>query len=161
MKLFYYGSGELLHANNFDREEIYEWLDDVVNDVFVVYQDRLGITSGDVEPTAALDLERKVKDLTGAICEILMAQKMGVDEHEGEHIVHQIISDDYRIFAEVTAPTDASEYYGYITMQKEIIAELEKRGVSIDAEWCLNSELFPEDATADCEVRLDISLGKE
>ena len=72
--------------------------------------------------------------------------------------VNYMISDDHSIYAEVAVPEDASEDYGYITMQKAILAALEKRNITIDIDWCFGEgeDGFPEDAAADCDVYVDI-----
>lgn len=48
-------------------DSIYEMLDDSVNDIFVTLQDRLGITSGDISPLLALQLEEKTRSLADVI----------------------------------------------------------------------------------------------
>ena len=48
-------------------DSIYEMLDDSVSDIFVTLQERLGITSGDISPLLALQLEEKTRNLADVI----------------------------------------------------------------------------------------------
>ena len=49
------------------NDSIRGMLDDSVNDIFAVLQDRLGITSGDISPLLALQLEEKTRSLADVI----------------------------------------------------------------------------------------------
>lgn len=85
--------------------------------------------------------------------------KMNFYGGEGRHFpggVNYLISEDHAIYAEVAVPEGASEDYGYVTMQKAILAALKKKEVSIDIEWPYDEGEYPGDANADCEVFLDI-----
>lgn len=63
------------------------------------------------------------------------------------------------IVAYCPVPDDASEMYGYLTLKRAIIADLEAHGYSADTaqwHWQADESDLPEDAAADCEVTLDI-----
>ena len=49
------------------NDSIRGMLDDSVNDIFAVLQDRLGITSGAISPLLALQLEEKTRSLADVI----------------------------------------------------------------------------------------------
>lgn len=49
------------------NDSIRGMLDDSVNDIFATLQERLGITSGDVSPLLALQLEEKTRSLVEVI----------------------------------------------------------------------------------------------
>ena len=54
--------------------EVLQSIDDKVNEVFLEFQDRYGIVSGDVEPLAQLDLSTKEEELANIVAEILKYQ---------------------------------------------------------------------------------------
>lgn len=68
-----------------------------------------------------------------------------------------------RIYAEIEVPEGASEDYGYITMKKAILAELDKMGKNLDmAFWYDGQEQFlADDADVDADVDVDIELEEE
>ena len=49
------------------NDSIYEMLNDSVTDIFATLQDCLGITSGDISPLLALQLEEKTRSLAEVI----------------------------------------------------------------------------------------------
>ena len=65
------------------------------------------------------------------------------------------------IYAECPVSEDVSDYYGYITMKKAILQEMEKRNLKINnlEFWYDGQEQFlPSDASADCEVYVEIDV---
>lgn len=78
---------------------------------------------------------------------------------QGRHfdVASYLISKDHSIYAECAVPEGASEDYGYLTMKKAIIAEMEKRGMDTSIiDWPCNDELLEDDA-ADGEAFVDIN----
>lgn len=66
---------------------------------------------------------------------------------------------DRYIVAYCPAPDDASEMYGYLTLKRAIISDLEAHGYSADNitwHWESADIDLPADASADCDVTLDI-----
>ena len=46
-----------------------------VEDIFIDFQNALGVESGDIEPLAALELQRREEELAGIIADVLVQQK--------------------------------------------------------------------------------------
>lgn len=73
--------------------------------------------------------------------------------------------DEY-IYAECEVPEDDSEFsedYGYLTMKASLVKALQKAGVSLDRfsfQYDGQEQFLAEDASADCEVRIEIQVRK-
>lgn len=61
-------------TDDFIYEAVLQSIDDKINEVFLEFQDRYGIVSGDVEPTAQFDLSTKEEELANIVVEILKYQ---------------------------------------------------------------------------------------
>ena len=57
------------------EERIFNDLDEAINNIFLKYQDELGIDSGDIAPLDFLKLEAMEKELSVLIASILDYQK--------------------------------------------------------------------------------------
>lgn len=88
--------------------------------------------------------------------------KMQFEAGEGRHFdnVNFLIGKDgdIEIYAEVEVPDGASDDYGYITMKKALISKLpEEITDSITWQYDGQEQYLEDDASADCEVYIDIS----
>ena len=73
----------------------------------------------------------------------------------------EAIGGRYSIYAECLWPDGTQEDYGYITLKKAILDEMEKRNLKTDdfSFWYDGQEQFlSDDANADCEVYVDITI---
>ena len=64
-----------IHEDAIDDEDIRKRLESSVNDIFLAYQKKLGIKSGDISPLQNLKLESEIKTLAERIASVLMEQK--------------------------------------------------------------------------------------
>ena len=75
--------------------------------------------------------------------------------------VNALFSWDKSIYAECPVPEGASDEYGYLTMKKAIIEEMEARGMDTsEVEWFYVEgieDMLEDDADADCDVFVDIT----
>lgn len=64
-----------VHEDEIDEKDIKERLESCVNDIFLAYQKKLNIKSGDISPLQNLKLESEIKTLAERIASVLMEQK--------------------------------------------------------------------------------------
>lgn len=57
------------------NEKVRELLEEKVNDIFLEMQNELNITSGDISPSMAFDLDEEMDNLANIITQILKEQK--------------------------------------------------------------------------------------
>ena len=65
---------ERAYTDNFIYEAVLQSVNEKVNEIFAEYQDRYGITSGDIDPYASIELDEKMENLTDTIVEIIKYQ---------------------------------------------------------------------------------------
>lgn len=65
---------------------------------------------------------------------------------------------DVSIYAEVEAPENASEDYGYLAMKDELIRNLPEDVANSIVWFYDNDDCLEDDARADCDVFVDIDL---
>ena len=64
-----------IHEDTIDDEDIRKKLESSVNEIFLTYQKKLNIKSGDISPLQNLKLESEIKTLAERIASVLMEQK--------------------------------------------------------------------------------------
>lgn len=67
-----------------DREELFDLIDEKINDIFLEYQKANDIASGDISPLQSLDLEEIEDKLTDLIMSVDKQNNFIVDKDEYE-----------------------------------------------------------------------------
>ena len=77
------------------QTEIKEKIENAINDIFIEYQKKSGITSGDVEPMLVLDLDTKTAEIAETATSILLYQEWQTVAEIAERVVEFAYQNDY------------------------------------------------------------------
>lgn len=77
------------------QTEIKEKIENAINDIFAEYQQKSGITSGDVEPLLVLDLDTKTAEIAETATSILLYQEWQTVAEIAERVIDFAYQNDY------------------------------------------------------------------